>query len=237
VPPFDLPAPTPILIFGVGEQVEGRVWLKNATGAEIKVTRADLTVDFPTGSATGQIPLPEDAGIPPGETQPLIIQSGLTVFSAPDTYNATVTLTTSAGNQAIPAKLVIAATKSVALAPTVAVFTGVLSSTDYDGSVVAVNRGNTAITVGPIPDEALLEVVSTPRALTVENDGTASVVPALATAPSGNATFTNPTPTIQPGGWAPVTFKLRTPAGLAMNRHYRVFPRIAMQRFAVDLLT
>jgi len=59
----------------------------------------------------------------------------------------------------------------------------------------------------------------------------------LGLTPGGAATFTNTKPTVVPGGWASVDFKLTTPAALAANTQYRVLPRIATERFTIDLLT
>jgi hypothetical protein len=123
------------------------------------------------------------------------------------------------------------------VAPQLLTFTGVLPSTTTPGSVVVLNKGNTNIVVGPIPDETLLEMVSTPRVLVAGGGGAVSVEPALGLVPGGTVTFTNTTPTIAPGGWAQVDFHLTTPAALTANRHFRVLPRVATERFVVDLLT
>jgi hypothetical protein len=42
---------------------------------------------------------------------------------------------------------------------------------------------------------------------------------------------------VAPGTWRPVPVKLTMPATITANRHFRVLPRIATQRFVVDLLT
>jgi hypothetical protein len=237
VPAFDVVTPTPILIFGNLTEAAGEVWLSNSSANDIKIDKASLTVSFPTGADTGTIALPPDVAIAKGSTKRLQIRMGLTAFVPPGTYNASVDLTTSAGNQTIPAKMVVAKSTVLEIAVTSIVFTGVVASTTYQGTVVAVNRGNVPITVGPIADEALLEMASTLRVLAVAPGGAVSVAPALGLTPGGTATFTNTKPTIVPGDWAEVQFDLTTPGTVAANRHFRVLPRIATQRFVVDLLT
>jgi hypothetical protein len=99
------------------------------------------------------------------------------------------------------------------------------------------NRGNTPFTVNPIPNEDLVEVVVVPRVLEVGTTGAVTVEPAPGATPSGSVTFTNPTPTINPGDWAQVDVQITAPASMTADRHFRVMPRIVTERFIVDLLT
>jgi hypothetical protein len=232
---FTIDVATPILIFGERDQVEGEVWLTNASGADIKITGARLRVSFPNPE-TAPIPIPHEAGIAAGSTKRLTIRSGMPVFTPAGTYNADITLHTSVGDQVIPASVVIASTFIVQLAPSVLTFTGVKKATTLSGAVLVVNKGNTPIDVVAIPDETMLEMVTTPRILAVSG-GTVSVEPALAMTPGGTVKFTNASSTVGPGAWASVDIKLKMPAALPANRHFRVLPRIATQRFVVDLLT
>jgi hypothetical protein len=227
--------PTPILIFGEFDRVEGEVWLTNTGGVDVTITKALLTVDFATPE-TGSIPLPDSTAVPPGATRCLTIRSGMPAFTAGGTYSAHISLETSAGNQTIAATVVIADTFVVRLAPSSLTFTGVKKSTTLTGTVYVVNRGNTPVKVGPIPGETMLEVVTVPRVVEVSGT-TLSVEPAPGLASGGTVTFTNPTKTIAPGGWAAVDVKLKMPATLPTNRHFRVLPRITTQRLVVDLLT
>jgi len=225
----------PILLFGELDKVEGEVWLTNNTGSEITITGAQLTVSFPTPE-TGAIPLPDNTPVPVGATKRLFVRSSMSVYTPGGTYSGQIDLTTSAGGQSIPATVVIADTFVVALAPSVLTFTAVKKSSTLTGSVIVLNRGNTPVPVGKIPDETMLEVVTIPRVVEVSG-ATLSVEPAPGLATGGKVTFTNPTPTLAPGTWASVDVKLKMPATLTANRHFRVLPRIATQRFVVDLLT
>lgn len=236
MPPFTIEGTTPVLLFGERDQVLGEVWFTNPTGADIKVTGASVLVNFAVPE-TGVIHLSSDAVLAAGATKRLAIAMGVQPFTTPGTYSAALTLNTSAGDQVVPASVMIASTLVPQLAPTVLTFTGVKKSTTISGSVVVLNKGNTAIVVGPIPDETLLEMVTIARVLAVGGAGSVSVQPALGLVPGGNITFTNTKPTIPPGGWANVDFKLTTPATLTADRHFRVLPRIATERFVVDLLT
>jgi hypothetical protein len=157
-------------------------------------------------------------------------------FAPPGTYDATVTLQTSVGEQVISAVVVIASIFGVELAPGVLTFTKVAKSATLTGTVLVVNRGNTPVEVGAIPDEAILEMVAIPRILAVSG-GTVSVEPAIGMVPGANVTFTNDRPTIPPSGWAATEITLTMPATLTADRHFRVLPRIATQRLIVDLLT
>jgi hypothetical protein len=225
----------PILIFGELDRIEGEVWLTNATAGEVTITSATLTVNFPTPE-TGAIPLPDGAGLAPAATRRLLIKTGMPMYTPGGTYSAEIALNTSAGGQVIPATVVIADTYVVALAPTVLTFTGVKKSSTLTGTVLVVNKGNTPIEVGTIPSETMLEVVTIPRVVEVSG-ATLSVEPAPGLAAGGTVTFTNPTKTVAPGAWASMDVKLKMPATLPTDRHFRVLPRIATQRLVVDLLT
>jgi hypothetical protein len=225
----------PILIFGELDRIEGEVWLTNTTNAEITIDKATLTVNFPTPES-GPIPLPDGVGLPPGATKRLLIQSSMPPYTLGGTYSATIDLQTSAGGQVIAATVVLADTFVVALAPTVLTFTGVKQATTLTGTVLVVNKGNTPITVGTVPSETMLEVVTIPRVIEVSG-ASLSVQPAPGLAAGGTVTFTNPTTSVAPGDWASVDVKLEMPATLPPNRHFRVLLRIATQRLVVDLLT
>ena len=225
----------PILIFGELDQIEGEVWLTNTSGAPVTIDSATLTVNFPTPE-TGAIPIPDGAGLAPAETKRLLIRTGMPMFTPGGTYSADITLATSAGGQVIKATVVIADTYVVGLAPSVLTFTGVKKSTSLKGTVLVINKGNTAIKVGSIPNETMLEVVTVPRVVGVSG-ATLSVEPAPGLTPGGTVTFANPTKTVAPGAWAAVDVTLTMPATLPANRHFRVLPRIATQRLVVDLLT
>lgn len=225
----------PILIFGELDRIEGEVWLTNTSGGEVTIDKATLKVNFPTPES-GPIPLPDKVALPSLATKRLVIQSGMPAYTRGGTFSATIALETSAGNQVITATVVIADTFIVALAPTVLTFTGVKKSTTLTATVLVVNKGNTPITFGTIPSETMLEVVTIPRVIEVSG-ASLSVQPAPGLAAGGTVTFTNPTTTVAPGAWASVVVKLKMPATLPLNRHFRVLPRIATQRLVVDLLT
>lgn len=234
---FEVLTPTPILILGDAKQVEGEIWLANSGAAEIKVDSATLTVNFPSGTQSGPIFAGSETAVPAGSIRRLLIRSGSSSFTPPGSFTASVDLSTSAGSQTIPATVIVTSSVDLELSTTPVLFTGVVASTTYAGEVVAVNRGNASVAVGPIPDETLLEMVSIPRILAVAPGGAVSLGPAEGLTPGGTATFTNNTPTIDPGGFAKVDFVLTTPSTLAANRHFRVLPRIVNQRFVIDLLT
>jgi len=236
VPPLQLVTSAPILIFGTLSGAEGEVWLKNTSNATITISQADVTVTIGGDTETGAIKF-ADEPIGADSIKRLVIRFGLNAFISPATYIASVALTTSVGNQTIDARLVVAKTFVLELAETSTIFTGVVASTTYQGTVVAVNRGNAPVTVGQIPDATLLEMVSTPQVLTVAPGGAVTAAPGPGLTPGGSATFTNTKPTIGPGDWAEIQFDLKTPAAVTANRYFRVLPRIATQRFVVDLLT
>lgn len=225
----------PILIFGELDTFEGEVWLTNTTNAQVTIDSASLTVNFPTPE-TGPIPLPDGAGLPTGATKRLLIRSGMPMYTPGGAYSAEITLATSAGGQVIKATVVIADTYVVALAPTALTFTGVKKSSTLNGTVLVVNKGNTAIDVGTIPKEKMREVVIMPRVVEV-SDAELSVQPAPGLAEGGTVTFTNPTATVASGDWTSLDVKIKMPATLPANRHFRVLPRIATQRLVIDLLT
>jgi hypothetical protein len=240
VPPLDVGGTTPILLVGEGEQVQGEVWLSNPTAADIIVKSATLSVTLPSGVESGPIGLPPDAAVPAFSTRRLVIGMGMQPLTPPGTYEASVDLAFEPplGSQKIPARVLVNATFAPVLVPLRIVFSKVASNSKRKGSVVVVNKGNVDIPVGPMGTEPLLEVRSQPRVLVVAAGGAVSVEPAIASAAAGKTVqFTNDQPTVGPGGWAEVKFELTTPAGLTPNAHLRALPRLATERFAVDLLT
>ena len=237
MPPLDVVGTTPVLIVGTGDVVRGELWLSNPGAADLKLTGATITVTLPTGAEAGPIPLPPDVVIPALGVRRMIVEMGMQPLTPPDTYPAVLDLVTSAGNQGIPASMVVTAVSAPVIVPDRVIFDGVAASDVVSGSVVVRNDGNVPITVGPMADEPLLEVRAHPRVLAVGTGGALVVEPAVGLAPTGTATFTNDTPTIAPGGWAAVAFQLTAPATLATNAHLRALPRIGTERFAVDLLT
>jgi hypothetical protein len=237
VAPLDVVGGTPVLIVGTGEVVRGEMWLSNPAAADLTLTGATITVTMPTGPEAGQIPLPADVVVPGNGVRRMIVEMGMQPLTEPGAYPAVLDLATSAGSQAVPASLVVTAVTAPVILPERLVFTGVTPSAVVDGSVVVRNAGNVPLTVGPIPDEPLLEVRAHPRVLAVGAGGAMVVEPAVGLAPTGTATFTNTTPTVPPGGWSAVAFQLTAPAALASNAHLRALPRIGTERFAVDLLT
>ncbi|MDQ6947659.1 MAG: hypothetical protein M3256_15670 [Actinomycetota bacterium] len=229
---------TPVLLVGEGVKVEGEIWLTNPTGSTIVLTAASLSVTLTSGTETGTIQLAPETSIPSGGTKRLLINTGMQPFTPGGSYSATIDLTTSAGVQSIPATFFVVTVLRVGLVADRQVFTGVTAGGKVNGSVVVLNKGNVPVTVGAIADEPLLEVGTTARVLGVGAGGVVAVQPAAGLVPlAGKATFTNATPVIPVGGWANVTFQLTAPAGLGSNLHVRVLPRIATERFAVDLLT
>jgi hypothetical protein len=236
VPPLTVEGSTPILLYGEQDQMQGEVWLSNTTGAPIGVTSGSLLVNFAVPE-TGTISFPPGAAVPAGATRRLGLSLSLQPFTSPGTYPATLTLNTAAGSQTIPATAVVAGVFLPVLAPSNVTFTGVTAATTLDGTVIVRNRGNTPVTVNAIPSESLAEVVILPRVLRVGTGGSVSVAPAPGSLTGATVTFTNNTPTINPGDWAQVDFHLTTPAALAADRHFRILPRIASARFVVDLLT
>lgn len=238
MPPLDVGGTVPILLIGEGEQVQGEVWLSNPTNAGISVTKATLSVTLAAGAETGEIRLPADAAVPPETTRRLAIGMGMQPVTPPGTYAASVELTTSAGPQTIPAQVRVNATIAPAIIPLRLVFSGVAAGEKLDGSVVVVNKGNVDIPVDPIGAEPLLEVRSQPRVLVVAAGGAVSVEPAISAAATGKTvTFASAKETVGPGAWKEIKFSLTVPAGVTANAHFRVLPRIATERFAVDLLT
>lgn len=233
--PLTVDIAQPVLIYGEHDQVAGEVWLTNNSGGDVTVNGASLTVAFPTPE-TGAIPLPNNTTIAVGASRRFAIQSGMPVFTPGGTYGASIDLETSAGPQSIAASVFIADTYLAEVVPTVLTFTGVTKSATLTGTVLVVNRGNTPIQVGAIPDETMLEMVTIPRVVEVSG-ATLSVQPATAMVTGGTVTFSNPVTAVAPGAWEPVAVKLTMPATITADRHFRVLPRIATQRFVVDLLT
>jgi len=236
VPPLTVEGSTPILLFAEQDQMQGEVWLTNTTGADIGISGGSVLVDF-SPPETGAIAFPSGAAVPAGATKRLALRMAVRPVASPGNYTATITLDTAAGTQTIPATAVVASVFLPVVGPSKLTFAGVTSSATLNGSVVVRNRGNVPVVVNTIPDETLVEVVILPSVLTTGAGGSVSVEPAPGTSTGGTVTFTNDTPTIDPGDWAQVDFALTTPAGLAADRHFRILPRIASQRFVVDLLT
>jgi hypothetical protein len=237
VPPLDVAGTSPILVVGEGEQAQGEVWLSNSSGGPITMSSATISVTLPTGAESAAIQLPPDASVPANASRRLMIGLGLDPLTAPGAYAGSVALATSAGAQTIAATLVVAAVVLPLLVPARFVFAGVKAGATVSATVVVRNKGNVPIAVGPIPEEPLLELRAHPRAVGVSPLGVVAVEPALGLAPVGTVSFTNNKPTIAPGNWAAVDFKLKAPAALAKNAHLRALPRIANDRFSVDLLT
>jgi hypothetical protein len=236
VPPLTVVGSTPVLLYGEQGQMAGEVWLSNLTGAAIGISGGSLVVNFPAPE-TGTISFPPHAAVPAAATRRLSLALALQPFTLPGSYTATVTLDTVAGTQTIPATAVVASVFLPVLAPGKVTFTGVTPAATLDGSVIVRNRGNTPVVVDTIPGETLAEVAILPRVLKVGTGGAVSVAPAPGSLTGGAVTFANNTPTISPGDWAQVDFHLTTPATLAAGRHFRILPRIANERFVVDLLT
>jgi hypothetical protein len=238
VPPLDVGGTTPVLLVGEGNSVEGEIWLANPTSAPIKVIEANLSVTLPSGTENGPVQLPPDAAVPANASKRLLINMGMQPFTPPGSYAATIALTTSAGAQSIPANFFVVPVFRVGIAADRHVFTGVKAGAKVKGNVVVLNKGNVPVKVGPMADEPLLEVTSAARVLAVGAGGVVVVQPATGLTPlAGKVTFTNDKPTIAVGGWADVKFQLTAPAGLGANLHLRLLPRIANERFTVDLLT
>lgn len=233
--PLTVDISEPILIYGERDRAAGEVWLTNGLGEDVTINRASLTVAFPTPE-TSVVPLPDGAVITAGASRRLAVQSGMPMFTPGGIYGASIDLETSAGPQSIAASVVIADTYLLELAPTVLTFTGITKSATVTGTVFVVNRGNTPITVGAIPDETMLEMVTIPRVVEVSG-ATLSVQPGPVMVSGGTVTFSNPVTIVAPREWKPVTIKLTMPATIVANRYFRVLPRIATQRFVVDLLT
>lgn len=234
--PLTVQGSTPILLYGEQDRMQGEVWLTNPTSAAIGVSGGSLLVNFAVPE-TGTISFPPGAAVPAGATRRLALDMALQPIAAPGVYTATITLNTAAGSQTIPATAVVASVFLPVVAPGTLTFTGVTASATVDGSIVVRNRGNIPVVVSTIPAETLVEIAVLPYVLDVGAGGSVSVEPAPGASPGGTVTFTNNTPTINPGDWAPVDFQLTTPASLAAGRQFRVLPRIASARFAVDLLT
>lgn len=237
MPPLEVAGTVPILIVGRAQQVDGEVWLANPTGADIAISGATITITLPSGVESGPIQLPPDARVPAQTSRRLAISMGMQPLTPPDTYPGSLDLVTSAGNQSIGVSLVVVATVAPALVPERFVFAGVAPAAVVGASVVVRNDGNVALAVGPLPEEPLFEVRAHPRVLALAVGGAVSVEPALGLAAVGTVTFTNDTPTVAPGGWAAVAFQLTVPGGIPANAHLRALPRVATERFAVDLLT
>jgi hypothetical protein len=236
VAPLTVEGSTPILLYGEQDRMHGEVWLTNPTGAAIGVSGGSILVNF-APPETGTIAFPADAAVPAGATRRLALDMAIQAAAPPGVYTATIRLDTAAGSQTIPASAVVASVFLPVVAPSKLTFTDVTASATVDGSVIVRNRGNTPVAVNTIPAETLVEVVILPQVLEIGAGGSVSVEPAPAPSAGGTVTFTNNTPTINPGDWAQVDFHLTTPAALAADRHFRVLPRIANARFVVDLLT
>jgi len=236
VPPLTVEGSTPILLYGEQDQMQGEVWLTNTTGAAVGVSGGSVLVNFAVPE-TGTISFPQGAAVPAGATRRLALNMAMQPVASPGSYPATITLDTAAGTMTIPATAVVANVFLPVLGPSKLTFTGVTPATTFDGSVIVRNRGNTPVVVNTIPGETLVEVVILPYVLEIGTGGSVSVEPAPGPSTGGTVTFTNNTPTIDPGDWAQVDFHLTTPATLAADRHFRIMPRIASERLVVELLT
>jgi hypothetical protein len=239
VPPLDVAGTTPVLLRAEGERVQGEVWLVNNSEDAVVVKSAHLSVQLPSGPEEGLIQLPSDAAVPGNTSKRLLISTGMQPFIAPGTYDAAIRLIyPDDSEQSIPATFLIVTLFRLGIVADRQVFTGVKAGAKVKGKVVVLNTGNVPITVSSIPDEPLLEVTTAARVVALGNGGVAAVQPATGLKPlAGKVKFTNDKPEIPVGGWADVNFQLTTPAGLGSNLHVRVLPRIATERFTVDLLT
>jgi hypothetical protein len=238
VPPLAVAGATPVLLRANGERVEGEVWLTNNSKDPVDVREAHLRVNLVSGPEEGEIKIPPEAAIPGNGIKRLLITMGVEPFTPPGTYDATIRLVTSDGDQSIPATFFIAALLRLELIADPQVFSGVKAGAKLKGKVVVLNKGNVPVPVQSIADEPLHEVSYAARVLAIGTGGAAVVQPATGFKTlAGKVKFTNDKPTVPVGGWADVTFQLTTPAGLGSNLHVRVMPRIATERFAVDLLT
>ena len=237
--PLDVAGSPTVLLVGGGETAQGEIWLENNTGGDVKIDAATLSVMVGGVDQTGPIPLPADASLAAKSFKRLSIGFGMEPFTAPGQYAAHVDLTTSIGNQTIPATLVVLANAQVAVLPEQPVFSGVLPASTITTAVIVRNVGNVAVTVASVPDEPLFEVVAGQRLLGVGAGGIVQVQPASSLAPLAlDLTFTlAATPTIGPAEWARIGIDILVPAGLGLGQHVRALPRIVNDRFNIDLLT
>lgn len=236
---LDVVGSVPVLLRGAADELKGEIWLSNPSTDDVTVSAASISVTFGGGTETAPIQIPPDSVVAGGGSRRLLITQGLEPFTAPDSYSASIDLTTSGGALSIAATAVVEPVVALGFAPVRVVFTSVASSSTLNGEVAVVNRGNVPLTVNTMPVESIFEVTAAPRLVAVADDGTVAVTPADGLAPLAGLelTFTNDTPTIDVGGWANVQFSITTPAGLPANSHLRSLPRIGTERFFVDLLT
>jgi hypothetical protein len=238
---LDVVGGTPVLLTGAGETARGEVWLANTGAQAVTLTSATLTVDVPPAAPeSGSIPLPEDAVIAVGDFKRLSIQFGMPPFTPGGTYAAHIDVELVPGGvQVIPASFIVVSSPNVALAPHQPIFSGVTAGSTFSTTVIVRNVGNMAVTVGPIPDEPLFEVVADERVLQFGLGGSVEVRPDTAIAPTSEilAFVTTPVPAIPPGGWSELTFDVVVPATVGADLHLRALPRIVNERFTIDLLT
>jgi hypothetical protein len=234
--PLTVESPVPILLFGERDQMQGEIWLSNSTPSDIGLNGGTVLVNFGTPES-GAITLPSNTAVPANTTRRLALNMAISPVTPPGVYTATVSLDTAVGPLNTAATAIVAGAVVPALGPAKFTFTGVAPSSVHTATIVVRNRGNTSFTVNAIPDETLVEVVVAPRVLEVGTTGAVTVEPAPGVTPSGLVTFTNPTPTINPGDWAQVDVQITAPASMTADRHFRVMPRIVTERFIVDLLT
>jgi hypothetical protein len=234
--PLTVESPVPILLFGERDQMQGEIWLSNSTPSDIGLNGGTVLVNFPTPES-GTITLPSNSAVPANSIRRLGLNMSISPVTPPGVYTATVSLDTAVGPLSASATAIVAGALVPALGPAKFTFTGVTPSSTHTATIVVRNRGNTPFTVNPIPDETLAEVVVAPRTLEVGAAGAVTVEPAPAATPAGSVTFTNPTPTINPGDWAQVDILITAPASMTADRHFRVIPRIVTERFIIDLLT
>ncbi|MGH9181243.1 MAG: hypothetical protein ACRDY5_05960, partial [Acidimicrobiales bacterium] len=117
MPPLDILGTTPVLIVGQRDVTRGEMWLSNPGGTDIKLESATITVTLPGGPESGPIPLPPDAFVPANGVRRLVIEMGMQPLTAPGSHPASLALVTSAGNQVIPASMLIVAVVAPLLVP------------------------------------------------------------------------------------------------------------------------
>ena len=176
--PLDVAGTGTVLLVGGGETAQGEAWLENNTGGDVKIEKAELSIQVAAVEQTGQIPLPPDETIADKSFRRLSISFGMEPFTAPGQYAAHLDLTTSIGVQVIPASLVVLTNEQVAVLPEQPVFTGVVPPSTITTAVIVRNVGNASVTVDSIADEPLFEVVAGQRLLGVGAGGVVQVQPA-----------------------------------------------------------
>jgi hypothetical protein len=237
--PLDVAGTGTILLVGGGATAQGEVWLENNTGGEVKIEDVHLTVTVGAVDQTGRIPLPADEVIANQSFRRLSISFGMEPFTAPGEYAAHVDLDTSVGAQAIPAVLVVVANAQLAVLCEQPVFTNVVPPTTLSTALIVRNVGNVAVDVDAIVDEPLFEIAAGQRVLGIGAGGVVQVQPASSLVATAHVlTFTlASTPTIEPAAWATSDVDIGVPAALDLGLHVRALPRLANDRFSIDLVT